>query len=202
MASSVSDSVAGDSAAAFSSYTFLKNEKRVHRRLPFGPTSLYSEPVTGSMIIGWSTSLSDPKVRPRRPRSPRASRRQRNLAPAALAESRQRATSGRRARARRKACILHVHSILSLPSRMTQAATQRICLAPAPNAVRPTRRCNRFLFGSAVPFCFRRTVLLLPFHLVAAIFFPPLHPPLHPPLLSAIVSAISDNPSPWLALPD
>ena len=100
MASSVSDSVAGDSAAAFSSYTFLKNEKRVHRRLPFGPTSLYSEPVTGSMIIGWSTSLSDPKVRPRRPRSPRASRRQRNLAPAALAESRQRATSGRRARAR------------------------------------------------------------------------------------------------------
>jgi hypothetical protein len=46
LASSVSDSVAGETAAAFSSYNLLKDEKRVHRRLPVGPTNIYAEPVT------------------------------------------------------------------------------------------------------------------------------------------------------------
>ena len=63
-ASPVSESVSGATAAAFTSYTQLQGEKRVHRRLPLGPTRLYSEPVTGGMVIGWRTALEDPKVPP------------------------------------------------------------------------------------------------------------------------------------------
>jgi hypothetical protein len=64
-ASAVTDSLAGETAGSFGSYTLLKSEKRQHRRLRVGPTDLFREPVSAAMAVGWRTVLEDPAVRPR-----------------------------------------------------------------------------------------------------------------------------------------
>mmetsp|Transcript_23479 Transcript_23479/g.63375 ORF Transcript_23479/g.63375 Transcript_23479/m.63375 type:complete len:128 (-) Transcript_23479:116-499(-) len=61
-ASSVTESLLGETATNFQSYNLLKSEKRVHRRLRLGPTDMYTEPVVAGMMVGWKTASEDPKV--------------------------------------------------------------------------------------------------------------------------------------------